>query len=363
MGVRINRSSETVTPLDSVSGGVDLGNVRVEAAAPKPLRVRYLPATDVYGKDMAGASVLAAIHFGSEVSVEDAPCPAASVAMAQLAGEAALAEVWTSELPVQYGAVPGIRYSMNGEVLFGVIADAAPAGEVGFEQRVQQHYESVFALCQSQGYPHLLRIWNYFADINQEHDRLEKYQRFCRARAAAFQHAFGDFIPRLPSASAIGSGSGPFVLYFIAAREPGVHRENPRQISAYTYPSQYGPQSPSFARATLKRFDGHEVFFISGTASIVGHESMHRGDVLAQLEETLRNIEALIDSTGRDEGIVFRGLGGLDHVKVYLRQAADVARVREAVRRRIGEGPEVLFLQGDVCRRELLVEIEAVIGR
>ena len=150
-------------------------------------------------------------------------------------------------------------------------------------------YESTFALCEAQGYPHLLRVWNYFADINLEFDGLENYQRFCRARAAAFQQRFGEFVPRLPSASAIGTESGSSVVYFIAACQPGVHRENPRQLSAYSYPPQYGPRSPSFARATLNRFDGRDVFFISGTASIVGHAEL--GGLGAQLDESLSNIE------------------------------------------------------------------------
>lgn len=359
MGVRINRSSGTATPLEPIAGG----DVRLVASVPLPLGVRYQPLTGARLDDVSGASVLAAIHFGAMPAIETGPHPVAHVAMAQLGGDAALAEVWTSELPVRYGEAQGIRYATNDEVLFGVITEAVPPGGADFEEWVRRCYESVFALCESQGYPHLLRMWNYFASINQEREQLENYQRFCRARALAFRQWFGEFVPRLPSASAIGSEDGPFVLYFIAARVPGTHRENPRQISAYTYPRQYGPQSPSFARATLKRFNGHELFFISGTASIVGHESMHPGDVGAQLEETLRNIETLIDSTGRDEGAGFRGLGDLGQLKVYLRRPADLPLVRDMVRRRVGEGPQVLYLHGDVCRGELLVEIEAVIGR
>ena len=82
----------------------------------------------------------------------------------------------------------------------------------------------------------------------------------------------------------------------------------------------------------------------------------------AQMEETLRNIEALVESTVADEQTRFRGLTDIDHLKVYVRRAADMDIARELVRRRIGDGATALYLVGDICRRELLVEVEAVIG-
>jgi chorismate lyase/3-hydroxybenzoate synthase len=321
------------------------------------LQLRYIRGPETIG---APEHVLGLVRFGAEPAA--AAYPVAGIAMAEL-DHGAGAELWTSALPVRYGSANGIRYADNGQVLFGAIADDVPADGTGFERRVGQIYDAAFELCQAQGHPHLLRVWNYFPQINQARDGLETYQRFCRARALAFQARFGEFVPRLPSASAIGSHGGRFVLYFIAARAAGLHRENPRQLSAYSYPPQYGPRSPSFARATLYRHAGQELFFISGTASIVGHESMHRGDVCAQLDETLRNIETLIESTGRDEAVRLGGLGDIDFLKVYLRRPADLAPVRARLRERLGEAVQVLYLHGEICRSELLVEIEAVAGR
>ena len=121
------------------------------------------------------------------------------------------------------------------------------------------------------------------------------------------------------------------------------------------------PRSPSFARGTLVRAGSGETFFISGTASIVGHQSMHVGDVGAQVEEALRNIEALIDSTRHDEGMRFQGLRDLDNLKVYVRRAEDLPLVRQMLAGRLGSSAHVLYLQGDICRHELLVEIEATL--
>ena len=36
------------------------------------------------------------------------------------------------------------------------------------------------------------------------------------------------------------------------------------------------------------------MLFVSGTASIVGHETQHRGDVVAQTRETLANLSSVL---------------------------------------------------------------------
>ena len=51
-----------------------------------------------------------------------------------------------------------------------------------------------------------------------------------------------------------------------------------------------------FARAALVPNGRGAQLLVSGTASIVGHESLHIGDPDRQLEETARNFEALVDT-------------------------------------------------------------------
>ena len=90
-------------------------------------------------------------------------------------------------------------------------------------------------------------------------------------------------------------------VYWLAARVAGTPLENPRQVAAYRYPRQYGPQSPTFARAMLPPAGSDMPLLLSGTASVVGHETRHPGDVLAQLDETFANLDSLLDiaSLGR----------------------------------------------------------------
>ena len=75
--------------------------------------------------------------------------------------------------------------------------------------------------------------------------------------------------------------------------------ENPRQTSAYHYPPKFGKHSPIFSRACSGAARQRPSLFISGTASIVGHETIHPGDVRAQTRETMANINALLDEANR----------------------------------------------------------------
>ncbi|HEX7807415.1 MAG TPA: Rid family hydrolase, partial [Thermoanaerobaculia bacterium] len=150
----------------------------------------------------------------------------------------------------------------------------------------------------------------------------------------------------LPAASAVGMRGRGLVTYYLAAREAGVQVENPRQVAAYHYPPQYGPKSPSFSRATM--WGG--MVFVSGTSSVIGHQTVHHGDVDAQLDETLRNIEVVLGQTNRT-------LGNVVAAKTYVRNAAD----RDRIASRLAEVfPVNLYLEADICRKDLLLEIECV---
>jgi chorismate lyase/3-hydroxybenzoate synthase len=130
--------------------------------------------------------------------------------------------------------------------------------------------------------------------------------------------------------------------------------ENPRQVSAWRYPRQYGPSAPTFARAMHAPTCPPQLY-ISGTAAIVGHTSHHPEDLAAQLNETLANLDSLLDAAGSTPS-----LGAMSPLKVYVRHASDVPAVRELLRARLGDKVPLVLLQGDVCRRELLLEIDGV---
>ena len=150
-------------------------------------------------------------------------------------------------------------------------------------------------------------------------------------------------------------------VYWLAAREPGTPLENPRQVSAYRYPREYGPQSPTFARALLPP-SPRVPLLLSGTASIVGHASQHADSLRAQLDETLTNLDSLLGAARERAPTLSPHLDGTSRLKVYVRDAADADAVAAQLEARLGTRVPWLMLHADVCRRELLVEIEGMHG-
>ena len=155
----------------------------------------------------------------------------------------------------------------------------------------------------------------------------------------------------------MGKKGGPHSLQvcWIAGREAGRTVENPRQVSAYNYPRQYGPAAPKFSRAMVVPGPVH---LISGTASIVGHASLHEQDLDAQLRETLINLDALLVQAQPDGQPRSANLDRNSLVKAYVRHRGDAAVVEHTLRERLGGAVPILVLAADICRSELLVEIE-----
>ncbi len=242
------------------------------------------------------------------------------------------------------GAEPPFEVWTSGEdLLFGSIAiDAAES----LEQSAHDIYAQLIERARMAGYPYFVRMWNYVGDINEHDDGRERYQLFCAGRHDAFLAAGYHHDVDLPAASAVGMRGRGLIAYFLAAREPGVQVENPRQVAAYHYPHEYGPKSPSFSRATV----WNDRVFISGTSSVLGHATVHHGDVSAQLDVTLKNIAVVLEQTGRS-------LDNVISAKTYIRRASDFELISARLE---GLLPFNLYLEADICRADLLLEIECV---
>ncbi len=251
-------------------------------------------------------------------------------------------EVWRSPLPVVRSQSDGVATASNGEVLFGTISGTA--GDT--EALTERLYERIVKTARQTGYPYLLRVWNHVGGINENERGLERYRRFSAGRYAALAR-LGYERTQFPAACAVGMTGEGVMVNFLASRTAGGQVENPRQVPAYEYPPQYGPRSPSFSRATVARWDGEALMFLSGTSSVVGHETLHAGNVEAQTEETLRNLEAIV------------AIDSFAVVKTYIRRAEDFDLVSRRVMAALPRAQH-LFLQADICRSDLLVQIEGV---
>jgi enamine deaminase RidA (YjgF/YER057c/UK114 family) len=279
--------------------------------------------------------------------------------MRVLGGPDALYESLHASQPMRAGRQHGVHYRCNDSLLFGAVAleeTAFPAGAITPLQAASTAaYEQIFAAMKAQAFPHALRFWNYMADINHVTHGLERYRQFNLGRQQAFD-AETQFMANVPAACALGTAGGPLTIAFLAGRTPSLAIENPRQVSAYDYPPQYGPRSPLFSRAGVVSIGGTRLLFLSGTASIVGHATLHAGDVLAQTEESLTNIAAVLAEVGSRTATPC-ALADLDYI-VYIRKAEDFAKVQQALTQRIGAALKAVYVQADICRSDLLVEIE-----
>jgi len=272
-------------------------------------------------------------------------------------------ETWMAPGPAASGSADGLRWRRRGDLLYGLVEVAESAlgavpGVSPLERAAELAYQQLFDLLDRQGLPHLWRVWNYLPDIHGQEAGLERYRRFNLGRARGFESAARSVVGRVPAACALGVCEGPLSVAFLAGPTPAVPIENPRQVSAFLYPRQYGPRSPTFARAALVYPPGQEWLFISGTASIVGHETVHLGDVAAQCRETVDNLEAVIAQAntlrrGRQPFELDR-LG----LRAYIRHASDLETVRGVLHERCPKA-SLLCVQADVCREDLLVEVEA----
>ncbi len=332
--------------------------------APAGLSLAYVSRTDQTARwdDVLG---VAAFDHTPAAAAGAAGVPIAEVHTPVLPGATHLYEVWSSGQTAESGQHGRVRFRRTPEMLFGCIAVAesefsgTDARHSPLERATDRVYRDICATVTAEGYPHLLRVWNYLPHINREAQGTERYRQFNTARQHAL-HACGRAVAgSVPAASALGlPGESPLVVYFLAGRVAPLFVENPRQVSAYHYPQQYGTHSPVFSRAALLRQAGSLTLFISGTASIVGHRSLHLGDTAGQTQETLRNIEALLGEANRLAGGAHFALDRLAY-KVYVRRPADLPVIQGELSARLGTHAQVIYLQADICRQDLLVEIEA----
>lgn len=276
------------------------------------------------------------------------PADAASVPLLSL--NQAPAEIWLGQAATASQQQGGLHYCHDGKWLIGHLRLAAD----DIEQAAYQAYRALGDFIAASDYPFLLRAWNFLDRLNQGEGDAERYRRFCIGRHRAI--AQPGFEARLPAATVIGSEQAGLVLSFLAAREPGLQIENPRQTSAFQYPRDYGPVSPSFSRATL--IGPH--LLVSGTAAVVGHATRHPFDALAQTDEIAANLEALLMHARNAHLAGVEGRWSAQALRLYVRRPQDAETATAKLRTWIPSSVPLSVLRGDISRADLMVEVEGV---
>ncbi len=208
---------------------------------------------------------------------------------------------------------------------------------------------------------HVVRQWNYLEEMldirNTGCGDSQGYQAFNDVRSIAYGRSA--FSAGYPAATGIGQRVGGVVIELVAvAPAPGVSVEpisNPQQVDAHRYSEDVlvgapaadleNTTSPKFERGKLVTTGDAEIVFVSGTASILGEKTVSPGDVRAQTRTTIENIKEVL------------GGRALTHLRAYVKRPGDMEAVREVCRAAFGDIPS-LYVEADVCRDDLLVELE-----
>ncbi|OHB71110.1 MAG: hypothetical protein A2V70_04055 [Planctomycetes bacterium RBG_13_63_9] len=258
------------------------------------------------------------------------------------------------------------------------LANVAPQTDsTGVYDRALDVFQSTARELSARGFSfdQVVRTWLYLGDIVGAEGNTQRYKELNRARTDFYRDIrFARELappglngPVYPASTGIGAEGNDVVMSSIALAAYRSNLvllplENPQQTSAFDYSRQYSPESPKFARAMAVIAGQVATMFISGTASITESETRFIGDVEGQTRQTLDNIAALIGEDNlRRHGASGLGasLSDLALLRVYVKRQEDYAKVKAVCEARLGEVPSI-YAVADICRPELLVEIEGI---
>lgn len=225
----------------------------------------------------------------------------------------------------------------------------------------------------SMNFDSIVRQWNYVDAILGTSPfnggLMQHYQVFNEVRNSYYTQYRKS--ANFPAATGIGMNSSQVGIdcYAIANHTDIqiIPVSNPNQQESYRYGQEVlvgdpiiRKQPPQFERAVLVKSGPTSKFIISGTASIIGQKTIGIGDVGLQTRITIENIEALASRSNLETHCLSDDEypDQYSYLRVYVKNRSDIAQVRELCSKHFGDVPAT-FVQADICRDNLLVEIEA----
>ncbi|CAN5596814.1 hypothetical protein BH10PLA1_BH10PLA1_05100 [soil metagenome] len=264
------------------------------------------------------------------------------------------------------GMISAVRHTATASLVTVIVEDAADLAAADFERQTRKAYQLIRKSLADLPAAEPVRFWNHIPFIHQAMDEgrtadRDRYMVFNAGRFKAFCDWFGgsdQFGGRVATASGVGHSDRDLVIHCLAARTRGKAVENPRQIPAFRYSKRYGPLPPCFARATIVRdlLPTGPAVLVGGTASICGERSVHRNQLVGQFRETLDNLASLITAAGvkRDP------LAAFSDLRIYYPRKRDARAIEKNARAAFTAAERIQITPADLCRSELLVEIEGV---
>lgn len=223
----------------------------------------------------------------------------------------------------------------------------------------------------------IVRQWNYIEQITCVKGGKQHYQEFNDSRSEFY--ALTKWKDGYPAATGIGTKLGGIMVEADAMlptkkkKSEVVPLDNELQVAAHVYSQgvligedkKKGKTTPKFERAKAvvlkhrKEEDDAQVY-ISGTAAIRGEESLTGVGIEQQTVITLENIEFLISKQNlKKHGVKVEKEAKIKNFRVYLKTEDLFETAQKVILERYPEVP-ALYVLTDVCRDELLIEIEGV---
>lgn len=255
-----------------------------------------------------------------------------------------------------------------------VVPETGAFDDRRFQAAVARCYVTALDVVLGRGL-HPVRAWNFVPDIRRSSQHgFSRYELFNAGRQQGYRtiDRSGQAGQQL-TASAVGHPGRDLVVHLLAGPRAPMAVENPRQRPSYRYSARYGPEPPCFSRASrlpgpLGALSGATLGLVAGTASIVGEDSTHAGDLAGQIEETFLNLATVAGelmerplgsapSPGQQASL----LAHYAELRVYVVRERDARAVVDAVARAFASGIRLDLVSARLCRPELLVETEGIL--
>ena len=267
-------------------------------------------------------------------------------------GSKKIYEIWEVDAKVDHKQYESLNISLSQNHIFGfTIID----NNVSYEElqlTIKKNYANFYKAA-NQNNMDIVKIWHYMPELLKVYSsKKTNYSLLCDARESVYKDYFKDL--SYPAATVIGIEGNKILMYFLGASCLKYNViENKRQVSYYDYPQNIFLEKPMFSRAVrfLAHRSDNEKIVISGTASIKGYKSMHNENLKKQLNEAVKNYKTFVDIKNNNTNIcrVYLSKSQIHHAQIVIKELD-----------KIFKSNNYLLLQGDICREELLVELEGI---
>tara|TARA_B100001559_G_C16396682_1_gene573800 strand:- start:114 stop:1064 length:951 start_codon:yes stop_codon:yes gene_type:complete len=261
-------------------------------------------------------------------------------------------EIWKVDEKVTQSKYQNINIVKNNSLLFGSVIFDNNKSYNHLSEQIQESYSNFHKIV-NENKMQIVKIWHYIPELLKTYpDKKTNYSLLCKSREMIYKKYYQN--QSYPAATVIGIEGKKILIYFFAVKCNFYKTiENKRQVSSYNYPQKIFQEKPMFSRAVEFSTNSlkNNKIVISGTASIIGYESMHNEDILSQLEESIKNYKTFLE--------IDKNTSNICRVYISKKEKENFYLVNNKLENYLGID-QFILIYGDICRSELLIEIEGI---